>query len=97
MVSNFKPGKTTLVNHVLREKHGRKIAVVENEFGEVKGNGNEQKKKNGLGNVFFSTLQTADYIAIRCAPRPCSQVSIDDALVVDQLSTNETIITMDNG
>ncbi len=28
-------GKTTLLNHILTEKHGMKIAVIENEFGEV--------------------------------------------------------------
>ncbi|MCA8020174.1 CobW family GTP-binding protein [Burkholderia metallica] len=28
-------GKTTLLNYILREKHGRKIAVIENEFGEI--------------------------------------------------------------
>lgn len=28
-------GKTTLLNHILTEKHGRRIAVIENEFGEV--------------------------------------------------------------
>ena len=28
-------GKTTLLNRVLTEQHGRKIAVIENEFGEV--------------------------------------------------------------
>jgi len=28
-------GKTTLLNHILTEKHGKKIAVIENEFGEV--------------------------------------------------------------
>jgi len=28
-------GKTTLLNRILREDHGRKIAVIENEFGEV--------------------------------------------------------------
>jgi G3E family GTPase len=28
-------GKTTLLNHVLTEQHGKRIAVVENEFGEV--------------------------------------------------------------
>lgn len=28
-------GKTTLLNRVLRENHGKKIAVIENEFGEV--------------------------------------------------------------
>jgi len=28
-------GKTTLLNHILHEKHGRRIAVIENEFGEA--------------------------------------------------------------
>ena len=28
-------GKTTLLNYILRERHGMKIAVIENEFGEV--------------------------------------------------------------
>jgi G3E family GTPase len=28
-------GKTTLVNRILSEQHGRRIAVIENEFGEV--------------------------------------------------------------
>lgn len=28
-------GKTTLLNHILRNEHGRRIAVIENEFGEI--------------------------------------------------------------
>ena len=28
-------GKTTLLNYILREEHGKRIAVIENEFGEV--------------------------------------------------------------
>ena len=28
-------GKTTLLNHILREEHGRRIAVIENEAGEI--------------------------------------------------------------
>ena len=28
-------GKTTLLNRVLTEEHGKRIAVIENEFGEV--------------------------------------------------------------
>lgn len=28
-------GKTTLINHILKENHGKKIAVIENEYGEV--------------------------------------------------------------
>src|SRR5258707_14556455 len=29
------PGKTTLLNHTLTAEHGKRIAVIENEFGEV--------------------------------------------------------------
>ena len=29
------PGKTTLLNRILSENHGKKLAVIENEFGEV--------------------------------------------------------------
>ena len=28
-------GKTTLLNRILKEDHGHRIAVIENEFGEV--------------------------------------------------------------
>ena len=28
-------GKTTLLNRILKEEHGKKLAVIENEFGEV--------------------------------------------------------------
>ena len=28
-------GKTTLLNHILTEQHGKRIAVIENEFGEI--------------------------------------------------------------
>ena len=28
-------GKTTLLNHILNNKHGKRIAVIENEFGDI--------------------------------------------------------------
>jgi G3E family GTPase len=28
-------GKTTLLNHILTAQHGKRIAVIENEFGEI--------------------------------------------------------------
>ncbi len=28
-------GKTTLVNYILSENHGKHVAVIENEFGEI--------------------------------------------------------------
>jgi G3E family GTPase len=30
-------GKTTLLNRILTEQHGKKLAVIENEYGEVGG------------------------------------------------------------
>ena len=30
-------GKTTLVNHILHQEHGKKIAVIVNEFGDAAG------------------------------------------------------------
>merc|ERR1719401_720071 len=38
-------GKTTLLNHILTAQHGKKLAVIENEFGEV-GIDDELLKKN---------------------------------------------------
>jgi G3E family GTPase len=38
-------GKTTLLNHILTQQHGKKIAVIENEFGDV-GIDDELLKKN---------------------------------------------------
>merc|ERR1719401_751501 len=38
-------GKTTLLNHILTATHGKKLAVIENEFGEV-GIDDELLKKN---------------------------------------------------
>ena len=29
-------GKTTLLNHILTQQHGKKLAVIENEFGDVR-------------------------------------------------------------
>ena len=52
-------GKTTLVNHILKSnRHGLKIAVIENEFGAV---------------------------------------SIDEALVAENVKEKEDIVSMDNG
>ena len=28
-------GKTTLLNHILTADHGKKLAIIENEFGEI--------------------------------------------------------------
>ena len=31
----MRAGKTTLINHILSQGHGRRVAVIENEFGEI--------------------------------------------------------------
>lgn len=43
-------GKTTLLNHVLTAEHGKRIAVIENEFGEV---GVDQELVIGANEEFF--------------------------------------------
>ena len=35
ILTGFLGSKTTLLNRILKEDHGRRIAVIENEFGEV--------------------------------------------------------------
>ena len=40
-------GKTTLLNHVLRSGHGRRIAVIENEYGEVGVDGDILLREHG--------------------------------------------------
>ena len=45
-------GKTTLVNRILSEQHGRRIAVIENEFGEV---GVDQALVIGADEEIFET------------------------------------------
>ena len=41
-------GKTTLLNRILSEEHGKRIAVIENEYAE-----NEHFSKNRLCNVLL--------------------------------------------
>ena len=50
-------GKTTLLNRILSEEHGKRIAVIENEYGEV---GIDQ----GLVTVSYThlTLPTTPYV-----------------------------------
>ena len=45
-------GKTTLLNHILTKQHGKRIAVIENEFGE------RVAASQGLFYSSFATLDT---------------------------------------
>jgi G3E family GTPase len=47
-------GKTTLLNHILTQKHGLKIAIIENEFGEVGVDDALLKKAAGLDETKLS-------------------------------------------
>jgi G3E family GTPase len=68
-------GKTTLVNRLLRETHGQKIAVIENEFGEV-----------GVDAEFLATTgeETVIQLANGCL---CCTVRGDLALALQELVT----------
>ena len=51
-------GKTTLLNRILSEKHGKRIAVIENEFGEVGVDSDGIAQGAGLvGGTFRATLE----------------------------------------
>jgi G3E family GTPase len=49
-------GKTTLLNHILTEMHGLKIAVIENEFGEVGVDDLLVNKKVGVDEELIETM-----------------------------------------
>ena len=47
-------GKTTLLNRILKEDHGQRIAVIENEFGEI-GVDSEimERSDEEIGNYYY--------------------------------------------
>jgi len=52
-------GKTTLLNHILSGQHGKRIAVVENEFGEIpvdRSAGNYRHNSNCISNNLSCAL-----------------------------------------
>lgn len=60
-------GKTTLLNHILTESHGKRIAVIENEFGE--GLGIESMiAKSGVDGANISDFFE---LANGCVSAPC--------------------------
>ena len=57
-------GKTTLLNHILTQDHGLKIAVIENEFGEVGVDDAREEKFDSEEEIF--EMNNSAYAA-RCA------------------------------
>ncbi len=81
-------GKTTLVNHILTFKHGKKIAVIENEFGEF-------TSGTFLACVAVCATDPCDPDAVmHSCDAHAGEVGIDDALVME---TKEEIFEMNNG
>ena len=77
-------GKTTLVNHILQGDHGLKIAVIENEV--------RDRFRWRAG-----PAQSQAHTGARVARAQFGEVSIDDALVAENMKTKENVVVMDNG
>ena len=64
-------GKTTLLNHILTQTHGKRIAVIENEFGEISVDhdliiGADAYEKTDIPKIILDplTMITSDGLAI---------------------------------
>ena len=53
-------GKTTLLNHILTQEHGKKLAIIENEFGDVGEKFIFRMLKRALLELFFN--QNLDFV-----------------------------------
>ena len=71
-------GKTTLLNHILTQQHGKKLAVIENEFGEV-GIDDDLLKKNTRMHVDEEIIEMMN----GCL---CCTVRQDLVVVLDKLA-----------
>ena len=71
-------GKTTLLNHILTQQHGKKLAVIENEFGEV-GIDDDLLKKN-------TRMQADEEIIEMMNGCICCTVRQDLVVVLDKLA-----------
>ena len=74
-------GKTTLLNHILTQQHGKKLAVIENEFGEV-GIDDDLLKKN-------TRMQADEEIIEMMNGCICCTVRQDLVVVLDKLAKKE--------
>ncbi|KAJ1475115.1 hypothetical protein T484DRAFT_1829668, partial [Baffinella frigidus] len=85
-------GKTTLINYILKEKQGTKIANIENEFGSLHG-----KKIAIIENEFGFLLDCSHGKKIAIIENEFGSLDIDSSLVKDKLQAKEDVISMDNG
>ena len=79
-------GKTTLLNHILTAEHGKKLAIIENEFGEV-GIDDELIAKN-------TRVQAEDEIVTTLNGCVCCTVRQDLIVVLKKLSERITAGTL---
>ena len=68
-------GKTTLVNRILSENHGKRIAVIENEFGEI---GVDHELVIGADEEIFEAVDTSKSIA---TPEPGTLLLVGTGLL----------------
>jgi len=86
-------GKTTLLNRILTEKHGKRIAVIENEFGEIGGDlirilAKLRQRRDKFDSVLIETTGLAD-------PGPVAQTFFTDEEVKESFVLDGIITVVD--
>ena len=78
-------GKTTLLNKILSEEHGKRIAVIENEYGEV---GIDQGLVECPWHGYKFDVKSRECISgAKCKLAPAPTISIDDESGIITAST----------
>ena len=106
-------GKTTLVNYILTQQSEWRIAIIENEFGEVRfsarapaplrlwrATGVARWRTFAAAGESFAPAHEGETGVSLCADvrLPClMKVNIDEGLVQEQIKSKEDIVSMDNG
>ena len=71
-------GKTSLLNSILHEKHGRRIAVVENEFGEIGVDGDLVLSSHDVEATRKCSSYMCNVIRLNCAFPPLFEGGRDE-------------------
>ncbi|KAJ6308406.1 hypothetical protein OIU76_018065 [Salix suchowensis] len=89
-------GKTTLLNHILTSQHGKRIAVIENEFGEVDIDGSlvashstANKKRDKFDHIVIETTGLAK-------PGPVIETICSDELVSRYVKLDGVVTMVDS-